>query len=242
MADGFTTGTTPGTGLGSVRRQSNEFDIFSRVDDGTLIVSQVMNEHYQKNQKYTVSAICTPIHGEEVCGDAWCVSQHDENLSIIVVDGLGHGVFANKAATEAIDVFRSRKKENLEQLLQLIHGRLKSTRGGAVFMIDKFDTDKIQYLGIGNIRAILSTPAKIRTLISQNGTAGLQMRTTKTLSQDWAGDGFMILHSDGISSRWDLSAYPSLQFKHPALTAALIYRNFSRGTDDTTVLVIGRNK
>lgn len=39
MADGFTTGSTPGTGLGAVKRLSNVFDIYSKSGRGTTIVS-----------------------------------------------------------------------------------------------------------------------------------------------------------------------------------------------------------
>ena len=33
---------------------------------------------------------------------------------------------------------------------------------------------------------------------------------------EWPNDGILILHSDGLQSRWDLSSYPGLLARHPA--------------------------
>jgi hypothetical protein len=45
------------------------------------------------------------------------------------------------------------------------------------------------------------------------------------------------MHSDGIKTRWDISQYPGLALLYPALVAAVLYRDFNRASDDTTVLV-----
>jgi hypothetical protein len=47
----------------------------------------------------------------------------------------------------------------------------------------------------------------------------------------------LILHSDGLATRWDLSKYPGLTHRHPTLIAAALYRDFARGRDDVTVFV-----
>ena len=45
------------------------------------------------------------------------------------------------------------------------------------------------------------------------------------------------MHSDGLATRWSLDAYPGLQRRHPGLVAGVLYRDYSRGRDDVTVLV-----
>jgi hypothetical protein len=47
----------------------------------------------------------------------------------------------------------------------------------------------------------------------------------------------LVLHSDGLGSRWDLARYPGLPLRHPGLIAAVLYRDFARGRDDVTVFV-----
>jgi hypothetical protein len=51
--------------------------------------------------------------------------------------------------------------------------------------------------------------------------------------------GLVIMHSDGLSSSWNLEAYPGLSRRHPALIAATLYRDASRGRDDVCVVVAG---
>ena len=46
------------------------------------------------------------------------------------------------------------------------------------------------------------------------------------------------MHSDGLQSRWNLRDYPGLALRHPAVVAALLHRDFTRGRDDVTVLAI----
>ena len=44
---------------------------------------------------------------------------------------------------------------------------------------------------------------------------------------------------DGLVSHWSIDAYPGLRARHPAIVAAVLYRDFNRGRDDVTV-VVGR--
>jgi len=57
-------------------------------------------------------------------------------------------------------------------------------------------------------------------------------------SEVWDSDAMLVAHSDGISTRWDISNYPDLVFCHPAVIAAVIYRDFARGKDDSTIVVV----
>jgi hypothetical protein len=48
-----------------------------------------------------------------------------------------------------------------------------------------------------------------------------------------------VMHSDGLSTHWSLDDYRGLRQRHPAIVAAVLYRDFSRRRDDVTV-VVGR--
>ncbi len=243
LRDGYTTGSTPGTGLGAVRRQSDVFDLYSQAETGTVILSQIFATDEAKNLERTFDegAVCSPLKSEPVSGDDWATSARDGEISLLVADGLGHGLLANKAAEEALSAFRANLASPLDHRLQLIHGRLKSTRGAAVFLAH-VRPSAVDFAGVGNIRAVIVNASGTKTLISQNGTAGLQMRSAKILTQTWNGDGYLILHSDGVTSRWDLARYPGILTRHPAILAGLIYRDALRGSDDATVVVIARSR
>ena len=78
-----------------------------------------------------------------------------------------------------------------------------------------------------------------RGLTSQNGIVGVHThKAVQTVSQDWPDHGMLIMHSDGISTRWTLEAYPGLWRRHPAVVAGVLYRDFARGRDDATVVVV----
>ena len=79
-------------------------------------------------------------------------------------------------------------------------------------------------------------------MISQNGTAGLQIRTVKPMKISWDAYSLLVLHSDGIASRWDLSQYPGLMQHHPAIVAGVGYRDFARGSDDLTIVVVRKKR
>jgi hypothetical protein len=46
------------------------------------------------------------------------------------------------------------------------------------------------------------------------------------------------MHSDGIATQWDLGRYPGLLARDPSLIAGVLYRDFLRGRDDATVVVL----
>lgn len=241
MQDGYTTSNTPGTGLGAIRRMSDEFDIFSTKDKGTVIFSKLSSKDRSLGEKscFEIGGISVPLRGETVCGDGWSARSYGNELGFMMVDGLGHGPAAHKVAEEAIEVFRNTSSSDPSQTLQLIHSKLCSTRGGAVFIV-LAKQGSIDFSGVGNIRTILLCDSQSKALISQNGTAGLQIRTSRTMTQQWDDSGYVIMHSDGLTSSWDPKQFLGIQGKHPAIVAGVVYNCFKRDNDDASIAVFRR--
>jgi hypothetical protein len=74
-----------------------------------------------------------------------------------------------------------------------------------------------------------------------NGIIGHQVRTFREFTYPWQDDAIMVMLSDGLSTRWDLGAYPGLAQKPCGLIAGVLYRDLVRGRDDATAVVIRRN-
>jgi hypothetical protein len=53
----------------------------------------------------------------------------------------------------------------------------------------------------------------------------------------WKKDALIVMYSDGLISRWVHCNYMGLMTRHPALIAGILYRDFTRGKDDVTVVV-----
>ena len=70
-----------------------------------------------------------------------------------------------------------------------------------------------------------------------NGTVGHSVAKIQQFSYPWEKNSALIMHSDGLTTRWNVELYPGLASRHPALMAAVLYRDFSRKRDDATILV-----
>jgi hypothetical protein len=46
------------------------------------------------------------------------------------------------------------------------------------------------------------------------------------------------MQSDGLQTHWRLDRYPGLTARDPAVIAGTLYRDYSRGRDDVTVLAV----
>lgn len=124
-------------------------------------------------------------------------------------------------------------------LVEQMHGAMRSTRGAAlsVIAVDR-ETKTACCCGVGNISAALHSPGRVRNMISQNGTVGHQARHIRGFSYPFQTGDLLVMHSDGISTHWDLSKYPGLLQAAVAPVAAVLHRDFNRGRDDATVLAV----
>jgi hypothetical protein len=66
----------------------------------------------------------------------------------------------------------------------------------------------------------------------------LNHRPAQQLEYSVDPGALLVMHSDGLSARWDLRRHPGLMRAHPALIAAALYRDHGRNNDDATVVVI----
>lgn len=68
------------------------------------------------------------------------------------------------------------------------------------------------------------------------GLLGHNVRTFKEFTYPFSGADLLIMHSDGLSSRAGLDAYPGLAGKDPALIAGVLHRDFTKNADDATAV------
>jgi hypothetical protein len=159
---------------------------------------------------------------------------------ILVADGLGHGLQAADASREAVRLFRENRTLDGPRLIEVLHAGLRSTRGAAVAVADvRRGQGELRFTGVGNISGTLVSGATTRSMVSQNGTVGAEARRIQEFTYPFADDTLLVMHSDGLTSRWQVSQYPGLRLKKPGLIAGVLYRDHRRERDDVTVLVAG---
>jgi anti-sigma regulatory factor (Ser/Thr protein kinase) len=240
LRDGFSTGSSPGTGLGAVRRLAEDFDIHSTAPAGTVCVARLRKGgSTPPAHSLRVGATCLPAPGETECGDGWAVAFDATGATLLVVDGLGHGPGAAAASNAALGVFAANAGLPLPEQVQQLHRGLQSTRGAALCCA-RFDTGAtaVSFAGAGNITGRIISGMHDRTFVTGHGTAGLQIRKQSTATVERPAHALMLLHSDGIATRWDAQALMPLLSRDPTLLAATVLRNHSRTRDDATVVVI----
>lgn len=238
--DGYSTAGTPGNGLGAIVRLARSYDVHSAVGMGTAVLARFWAAPIPRPAfpvGLDLGVVSLPMTGEESCGDSWAVDQQPGRSMVMMVDGLGHGVYAAEAAREAVRAFRQNVHRRPGAILEAAHGALRSTRGAAMAVLElDLDQRSIRYAGIGNISAVVVGSASRTSLVSHNGIIGHQARKFQEFVYPWQPDGVLIMHSDGLGSQWRLEEYVGLAGRDPALIASVLYRDFTRGRDDVTVL------
>ncbi|MGZ3182118.1 MAG: ATP-binding protein [Telluria sp.] len=240
LQDGTSGAGTYGIGMGAMQRLAHEFDIYTAPGKGTAVHLLLWpGREPPPAHGWDIGVVCLPLPSEDVSGDSWSAALAPTEACIAVADGLGHGPDAARASELAADVALRAPHLPVASLLDDVHHALRPTRGAAVALA-QVDThaDAIRFAGIGNIAAHVFNGAEHKQLVSHNGIVGSNVRKVQEFSLPWRAGALLVMHSDGLATRWDMDAYPGLASCHPALVAAVLYRDFARGRDDVTVLVL----
>lgn len=120
-----------------------------------------------------------------------------------------------------------------------MHGAARHTRGAAASIAEiRPDRDTVFCAGVGNIATSVVVPGgPLRHAVSLPGTLGHQARAFREYPYPWTTGSILVMHSDGLSSHWTFDGLDGLLSRHPAVIAAVLYREFNRHRDDVTVVV-----
>ena len=236
MRDGYSTYGSSGTGLGAINRLSLEFDVYSQPNQGSAILARFWLKD-KKHPENGVEVVNLPKSEEKVSGDGWSYSINNPTKTFLVVDGLGHGVLAAEASRRAVQIFQQNSNEIPVDILEAIHDGLRATRGAAA-AVAQVDLSKriIHYAGVGNINGAIVTSSGCRRMVSHNGTLGHEIRKFDEFTYEIPDGAALLMHSDGLGSRWDIRKYPGLLSHHPKIITSILYRDFHKDRDDVTVL------
>lgn len=240
--DGVSTGGSAGTGLGAMRRLSDEFEVYTHPGAGTIVRMVLWNRDTPPaREEIEVGGISLPKTGETLCGDAWAMTRHERGATFLVADGLGHGPDASRAAASAVDVLHRHPDHSPVQILRAAHARLRATRGAALAVMRYERAGReVAFAGVGNISASIREADASRAMVSHNGIVGHNMLKVEEYRYPWPAHAMLVAHSDGLESRWSLAAFPGIRDHHAAIVAAALVREHSRKRDDVTVLVARR--
>ncbi len=235
LRDGHSTSGTLGIGLGAIRRLADFCDLFSVPGHGSALVARFWPAPQPGAARY--AGLVRPITGESECGDAFGVAETEGGVTGVLCDGLGHGPLAAIAALEAVEAVLESPAAEPAVLVERAHRRMARTRGGAIGVV-QVAGPVARFAGLGNIAAVILTDGTRRSMLSVPGIAGHQARTIRQFEYAVTPGAAVILHSDGVSGRWDAAALPGLHAKDPLVVAAALLAEAGTRRDDAGVLVL----
>lgn len=248
MTDGFSSERNLGMGLGSIKRLSDKFDIYSVKGWGTILLSRVYKNIPQQrtglSAKIEIRPLIVAMPGQSVSGDGTYYSIDERYFRLLVADGLGHGQEANTAVNEAVIAFKASRSISPAVILKDIHQSILKTRGmvGTVVVLDII-TKTWTMAGIGNISTRMSNFLDSKNQMSHNGIIGHNIPVTINNQELQLSDYHQAtLCSDGIKPRWELAKYAGINRCDLSIQAAAIYKDYARHSDDMSVVIAKINK
>jgi anti-sigma regulatory factor (Ser/Thr protein kinase) len=235
MRDGHSTSGTLGIGLGAIRRLADFCDLYSARGHGTVLAARFWAQPQQIAVRY--AGLIRPITGETECGDNFGAMYAGSTLTGVLCDGLGHGPLAAIAAAAAVGAVLEDTSGEPAALVERAHRRISHTRGGAIGVV-QVTGNAVRFAGLGNITATLLSDGSRRNMLSVPGIAGHQARTIRQFSYETGPGTAIVLHSDGISSRWEAAALPGLAARDPLVIAAAVLAEAGSHRDDAGIMVL----
>jgi anti-sigma regulatory factor (Ser/Thr protein kinase)/serine/threonine protein phosphatase PrpC len=245
ITDGYTTGDSLGYGLGTVNRLTDEFEIDSRGEagGGTHIVCQ----RWLRRRPIQASQLCpldfgaaTRAHpGLRVNGDAFVIRRWDETALVAVIDGLGHGQYAHRASSKARDYVERHADQELTRMFRGVGRACRATRG-VVMAVARFNWggETLTFGTVGDVAArVFGSREPIHFRI-RRGILGGQAPNPVVTHHPWDPANILVLHSDGLTSRWRWTDFPSLSGESATVGARKLLHTLAKDNDDATVVVV----
>lgn len=180
--------------------------------------------------------VSRPALGMGVNGDAYLIKEWNGQTLLAVIDGLGHGEEASIASRKAKEYLLENYTRDVDQIVQGLHLHLHKTRGAVAGLVrvDRVGR-RLFFCGIGNIEVrILGEPSMNPP--SLEGILGMNLRKVAKFEYRYNTLKAVVLHSDGVSGRFDLSGYPSV-YEQPQRVAERIMIEWGKQQDDATIII-----
>lgn len=246
IKDGFSTATSLGYGLGTVNRLMDQFDITSQRGVGagtTIICTRWLPLAEPACSRYPLEfGVATRAYPTmTVNGDAFVLKRWGTSALVSVIDGLGHGQHAHRAAQAAKHYVETHVDQPLEAIFRGVGRTCRATRG-VVMALVRFDCSeeeiRLSFASIGNIETRVFGGATRPQFIVPRGVVGGNAPLPRVTDYRWSPGTVLVLHSDGVGHHWGLADFPELLRESAATTAPRLLRALAKDHDDATIMVV----
>jgi anti-sigma regulatory factor (Ser/Thr protein kinase) len=240
FTDGFSTKGSLGYGLGTVNRLMDEVDVRSMPGSGTHVVCRRWVRGVEREstmRMWDVGVATRSRHYAPQNGDAFIVRERNGELLVALIDGLGHGEPAETAAMAAQQYVRSHIDMPLADLFQGVSRACRGTRG-VVMALARFSAGRISFASVGNVEARVLGGAERSPFVVNRGIVGANDVHVTAHDYLWDPKWILILHTDGLLTRWQWEDFPGLPLDPAQVIARRLLHDLAFGDDDATALVV----
>jgi len=186
----------------------------------------------------TWGAVCRAKQGQSISGDVYVVREYAEGQALIsIIDGLGGGIEAERAARLAAQLLEQYPDYPLQDLIRRSHTALHSTRGAVIGILRlEQASSHATYVGVGNIGVQVYSRQPIKP-ISKNGILGFRLPTLLELRYVYDPGDIFVLYSDGVSSSFAQDNKIDIK-QPPQRMAEQILETYGKHIDDATVVAV----
>ena len=244
LTDGFSTAGSLGFGLGTVNRLMDDLDVCSRSPSGVRLVTQrwLRPQRTDARQQGLLFGVATrSCRYLPENGDAFIVMQWEQSALAGVIDGLGHGPFAQRASHTARQYIEQHFDQPLDSLFRGVQRACRATRG-VVMALVRLDLarNRLTVASVGNVEVRLFGSSEHFSLIVRRGVIGLNAPNPVLLDHPWDSNSVLVIHSDGLRTHWNWKDFPELAEAPPEAIAQKLLHALGKLEDDATV-VVARN-
>ena len=241
MADGFSTAGGLGYGRGTVNRLMDELDITSGPDPGTRVLCRrwARPASGAPSRKLLEFGVATRARqGASHNGDTFIIKRWNDHLLGGIIDGLGHGPYAQRAAHTARHFVEEHYDQPLENIFRGVARACRATRG-VVMALARFDSDAhLSFASIGNVEAKVWGTLKPPSFLVQRGILGANSPAPKITEHPWNPSLTLLLFSDGIKTHWQSNEFPGIEAKPAQLIVQQLLQALAKDEDDATIVAI----
>jgi anti-sigma regulatory factor (Ser/Thr protein kinase)/serine/threonine protein phosphatase PrpC len=241
VTDGYSTAGSLGIGLGTVNRLMDDLAVYSRPECGVRVVCQRWIRPRISGfsvRELAFGAATRSYRRLPENGDAFIIKQWGRHAIAGVIDGLGHGPFAQRASETARQYVEQHFDQPLESLFRGVGRACRATRG-VVMALARFDLDqqKLTVASVGNVEVrLIGSPERFH-LVVKRGIVGLNAPSPLPCEHPWTATSLLIMHSDGLPAHWACDEFPDLARAAPAVVARRLLQMLGKIDDDATVIV-----
>lgn len=246
--DGYSSANTLGKGLGSIQRLSDEVYVYTqpampgplqRWSGSAFLARFRLPGGQEEAAGVSLGLFSRALADERFNGDRIYLSQDEETVRWLHLDGLGHGENAQKCTANLAGHLGNGASP--EHVIAAVDHQLRTSRGavGVVGEI-RLAERRVELVGVGDMHAhFVEKNMEMQNVAFAPGVLGHEHKRPRPVRVTMGAHSRVISASDGIRRNWDSGKLQGLFAHHPQLIAYVLGNIMGRISDDQSLCVVG---